>query len=58
MFTLNKKLFALAHSLSLCLNLSQVNILTVCFPKHKIYVMYQRMAFKPNILLLQIPDAA
>ena len=60
MFTLNKKLFALAHSLSLCLNLSQVNILTVCFPKHKIfiYVMYQRMAFRSNIFLLQIPDAA
>lgn len=58
MFTLNKKLFALAHSLSLCLNLSQVNILTVCFPKHKTYVMYQRMAFRSNIFLLQILDAA
>lgn len=33
MFTFNKKLFALAHSLSLCLNLSQWNILTLCFPK-------------------------
>ena len=58
MFTLNKQRFALAHSLSLCLNLSQVNILTVCFPKHKIYVIYQRMVFRSNIFLLQIPDAA
>lgn len=33
MFTLNKKLFALAHFLSLCLKHSQVNILNVCIPK-------------------------
>ena len=33
MFTLDKKLFALAHFLSLCLKHSQVNILNVCIPK-------------------------
>ena len=33
MFTLNKKLFALAHFLTLCLKHSQVNILNVCIPK-------------------------
>ena len=33
MFTLNKKLFALARFLTLCLKHSQVNILNVCIPK-------------------------
>ena len=33
MFTLNKKLFALAHFLTLCLKHSQVNILNVCILK-------------------------
>ena len=52
MFTLNKKLFALAHFLTLCLKHSQVNIPNVCIPKRYVYVMYQRMAFISNIFFI------